>query len=241
MDVHEYRLCYLQPIDTEGAGHEVNICRLRLFLLSNLKGWVTKISHINAQTEVTLIAVSSEKCSFTSLLICIRTIKVQKAKSQLEVMCPQSMFQFLYTVKTRVCKRRFWRSSYISHTLVENFRFGVFLQCHSHVCISSRLHSAHLFPLLILTFAGPVITQPKAVCVQGNLGPRTKLGWLFLSWADAPTRVAAAAKYVMFFCSAPKHASSELIDSTIILNGTEGWGLTHTRDQAGPWVRRCAL
>lgn len=110
--------------------------------------------------------------------------------------------------------------------------------CHSHVSVSSRLHSAHLSSLQILTFSTPVVTQPNAVYVQGNLGPSTKLSWLFLLWADAPTSVAAAAKYVMFFCSVPKRASSELIDSKIILGGMEGWGLKHTRDHAGPWGQK---
>lgn len=88
----------------------------------------------------------------------------------------------------------------------------------------------------------PAVTQPKAVDVRGNLGPSTKLSWLFLLWADAPISVAAAAKYVMFSCSVPKRASSELIDSKIILGGMEGWGLKHTRDRAGPWGQEvCAV
>lgn len=87
-------------------------------------------------------------------------------------------------------------------------------------------------------FLHPCSHTAKSRVCAGESGAEHEAQGLFLLWADAPTRVAAAAKYVMFSRSVPKHASSELVDSKIILGGMEGWGLKHTRDHAGPWGQK---
>lgn len=120
-------------------------------------------------------------------------INVQNKQSQLEV--PWIQVQSLFPKLRHVSNDK----TLMNQKLQFQISICVFFFTVTHKSTAPGCTIPVSYPFQIITFSTPVLTQPNVVYVQRNLGQRTKLSWLFLLWVDAPTSVAAAAKYVIFF------------------------------------------